>query len=147
MKKIYFIAAIALAACNMPNKEKETEQKATVQQYELLEKWESDSLLKVPESVLFDKANQILYVSNVDGTDPWKADGKGSINEVFMSKSGQIIIDPALWRAKEKSGENDFWTFNVNLNIAYRERFTKFYDLKNLFLSHFDLLLETKVKH
>ena len=89
MKKIYFIAAIALAACNMPNKEKETEQKATVQQYELLEKWESDSLLKVPESVLFDKANQILYVSNVDGTDPWKADGKGSIAKVGLD--GKII--------------------------------------------------------
>ena len=89
MKKIYFIAAIALAACNMPNKEKETEQKATVQQYELLEKWESDSLLKVPESVLFDKANQILYVSNIDGTDPWKADGKGSISKVGLD--GKII--------------------------------------------------------
>ena len=89
MKKLYFIAAIALAACNMPNKEKETEQKATVQQYELLEKWESDSLLKVPESVLFDKANQILYVSNIDGTDPWKADGKGSISKVGLD--GKII--------------------------------------------------------
>ena len=89
MKKLYFIAAIALAACNMPNKEKETEQKATVQQYELLEKWESDSLLKVPESVLFDKANQILYVSNIDGTDPWKADGKGSIAKVGLD--GKII--------------------------------------------------------
>ena len=89
MKKLYFIAAIALTACNMPNKEKETEQKATVQQYELLEKWESDSLLKVPESVLFDKANQILYVSNIDGTDPWKADGKGSIAKVGLD--GKII--------------------------------------------------------
>ena len=89
MKKLYFIAAIALTACNMPNKEKETEQKATVQQYELLEKWESDSLLKVPESVLFDKANQILYVSNLDGSDPWKADGKGSIAKVGLD--GKII--------------------------------------------------------
>ena len=89
MKKLYFIAAIALTACNMPNKEKETEQKASVQQYELLEKWESDSLLKVPESVLFDKANQILYVSNFDGSDPWKADGKGSIAKVGLD--GKII--------------------------------------------------------
>ncbi len=89
MKKLYFIAAIALTACNMPNKEKETEQKASVQQYELLEKWESDSLLKVPESVLFDKANQILYVSNLDGSDPWKADGKGSIAKVGLD--GKII--------------------------------------------------------
>ena len=89
MKKLYLIAAIVLTACNMPNKEKETEQKASVQQYELLEKWESDSLLKVPESVLFDKANQILYVSNLDGSDPWKADGKGSIAKVGLD--GKII--------------------------------------------------------
>jgi len=73
----------------MPNKEKETEQEASAQKHELIEKWESDSLLKVPESVLFDKGNQILYVSNVDGTDPWKADGKGSIAKVGLD--GKII--------------------------------------------------------
>lgn len=89
MKKLLFIAAIALTACNMPNKEKETEQEASAQKHELIEKWESDSLLKVPESVLFDKGNQILYVSNVDGTDPWKADGKGSIAKVGLD--GKII--------------------------------------------------------
>lgn len=89
MKKLLFIAAIALTACNMPNKEKEAEQKASVQKHELIEKWESDSLLKVPESVLFDKTNQVLFVSNVDGTDPWKADGKGSIAKVGLD--GKII--------------------------------------------------------
>ena len=73
----------------MPNKEKATEQKTTEQKHELIEKWESDSLLKVPESVLFDKTGQQLFVSNVDGSDPWKADGKGSIAKVGLD--GKII--------------------------------------------------------
>jgi len=89
MKKLFFIAAIALTACNMPKKEKKTEQEASAQKHELIEKWESDSLLKVPESVLFDKTGQQLFVSNVDGSDPWKADGKGSIAKVGLD--GKII--------------------------------------------------------
>jgi sugar lactone lactonase YvrE len=89
MKQLILIAAIFLTACNMPNKEKATEQKTTEQKHELIEKWESDSLLKVPESVLFDKTGQQLFVSNVDGSDPWKADGKGSIAKVGLD--GKII--------------------------------------------------------
>lgn len=89
MKQLIFIAAIFLTACNMSNKEKETEQKTTEQKHELIEKWESDSLLKVPESVLFDKDGKQLFVSNVDGSDPWKADGKGSIAKVGLD--GKII--------------------------------------------------------
>ena len=73
----------------MPKKEKKTEQEASAQKHELIEKWESDSLLKVPESVLFDKTGQQLFVSNVDGSDPWKADGKGSIAKVGLD--GKII--------------------------------------------------------
>ncbi len=39
--------------------------------------WETEALLKVPESVLH--AGKVLFVSNVDGKDPWIKDGKGSI--------------------------------------------------------------------
>lgn len=58
-------------------------------QHQLIKKWESDSLLKVPESVLFDAGNKVLYVSNIDGTDPWAKDGKGSIGKV--GTDGKII--------------------------------------------------------
>lgn len=84
MKQILFLAILFLAACNMSNDSKVTEQN-----HQLIKQWETDSLLKVPESVLFDKANQLLYVSNVDGTDPWAADGKGSISKVALD--GTII--------------------------------------------------------
>ena len=58
-------------------------------QHELVKLWETDTLLKVPESVLFDGTNNVLYVSNIDGTDPWSKDGKGSIGKVSLD--GKII--------------------------------------------------------
>ncbi|TDO28075.1 SMP-30/gluconolactonase/LRE family protein [Sediminibacterium goheungense] len=50
--------------------------------------WSTDSVLKVPESVLADAANQILYVSNIDGQ-PAEKDGKGSIGKIGLD--GKII--------------------------------------------------------
>ena len=58
------------------------------QGHQLVKKWETDSLMKVPESVLFDAANQVLYVANIDGQ-PWEKDGKGSIGKVGLD--GKII--------------------------------------------------------
>lgn len=58
-------------------------------QHSLTKLWETDSALKVPESVLFDKENKVLYVSNIDGKDPWAKDGKGSIGKVGLD--GKII--------------------------------------------------------
>jgi len=57
-------------------------------QHKLTKLWETDTLLKVPESVLFDAGNKVLYVSNIDG-DPWGADGKGSVGKVGLD--GKII--------------------------------------------------------
>jgi sugar lactone lactonase YvrE len=59
------------------------------QKHQLVKLWETDSVFKVPESVLFDKANQTLYVSNIDGTEPWGKDGKGSIGK--MGADGKNI--------------------------------------------------------
>jgi hypothetical protein len=39
-------------------------------QNSLTKLWETDSLFKVPESVLYDAENKVLYVANIDGTDP-----------------------------------------------------------------------------
>ena len=61
---------------------------ATAQSHELSKKWETDTLLKVPESVLYDAAGKVLYVSNIDGQ-PWEKDGKGSIGKVGLD--GKII--------------------------------------------------------
>jgi sugar lactone lactonase YvrE len=88
MKKLLFLSVLALAACNMSQKPKE-EEAATSTGHHLIQKWETDSLLKTPESVLFDKANNVLYVSNIDGKEPWGVDGKGSIAKVGLD--GKII--------------------------------------------------------
>jgi len=58
-------------------------------QHKVTKLWETDTVLKVPESVLFDAENKVLYVSNIDGTDPWAKDGKGSIGKVGLD--GKII--------------------------------------------------------
>ncbi|HMU46349.1 MAG TPA: ATP/GTP-binding protein [Chitinophagaceae bacterium] len=56
--------------------------------HKLIKKWETDTVLKIPESVLFDGANHILYTSNVDG-EGWTNDGVGSIGKVGLD--GKII--------------------------------------------------------
>ena len=59
-----------------------------VAQPKLVKKWETAATLKVPESVYFDKAAKVLYVSNIDG-EPWGKDGAGSIGKVGLD--GKVI--------------------------------------------------------
>lgn len=58
-------------------------QKATVQKL-----WATDTILKVPESVLVDDKENCIWVSNIDGASNGK-DGKGSISK--LSKTGTPI--------------------------------------------------------
>ena len=58
-------------------------------QRQLVQLWKTDSVFKVPESVLYDKAGKLLYVSNIDGTDPWGKDGKGSVGKLGLD--GKVI--------------------------------------------------------
>jgi hypothetical protein len=43
--------------------------------------WETDTIIAIPESVLPDPANHILYVSLIDGG-PWEVDGKGGVGRL-----------------------------------------------------------------
>ena len=61
---------------------------AQSQEKQLVKKWETDTVLKVPESVKFDGVNKVLYTANIDG-EPWGKDGKGSIGKVGLD--GRII--------------------------------------------------------
>lgn len=60
----------------------------SAQSHSLVKIWQTDTLLKTPESVLFDAKGEILYVSNIDGAPDGK-DGKGSIGKVGLD--GKII--------------------------------------------------------
>lgn len=59
------------------------------QTHSLVKKWQTDTLLKTPESVLYDAKGQLLYVSNIDGAPDGK-DGKGSVGKVALD--GKIIM-------------------------------------------------------
>jgi YVTN family beta-propeller protein len=51
------------------------------QEHKLVKLWETDAVVAIPESVLPDLKNHILYVSLIDGG-PWDADGKGGIAQL-----------------------------------------------------------------
>lgn len=59
------------------------------QPHQLVKKWETDSLFKVPESVLWDPGQRVFYVTNIDGTDSWGKDGKGSVGR--MTRDGKLL--------------------------------------------------------
>lgn len=113
MKQLLFLGVLFLAACGGSSDKKTTEQADTAKAPELVLKWESDSTLKVPESVLFDKANQVLYVSNIDGQNPWEADGKGSIGKVGLD--GKVIA--AEW-VSGLNGPKGMGLYNGKLYVA-----------------------------
>jgi DNA-binding beta-propeller fold protein YncE len=48
---------------------------------ELIPAWKTDTLLRVPESVLFDRKSNILYVANINGKSD-QVDGNGFISKV-----------------------------------------------------------------
>ena len=107
------MGVLFLAACGGSSDKKTTEQADSAKTPELVLKWESDSSLKVPESVLFDKAAKVLYVSNIDGTNPWEADGKGSIGKVGLD--GKVIA--AEW-VSGLHGPKGMGMFNGKLYVA-----------------------------
>jgi hypothetical protein len=54
------------------------------QQHKLEKLWQTDTIVAVPESVLPDFKNNILYVSLIDGG-PWDADGKGGVGRLSIN--------------------------------------------------------------
>ena len=56
---------------------------AEAQQHQLIKLWETDSILKVPESVLYHPGSKMLFVSNIDGK-PTEKDSQGSIARVSL---------------------------------------------------------------
>jgi hypothetical protein len=69
MKSFLFISSLFISLC------------AKSQTHSLQKIWETDSIVAVPESVLADTKNKILYVSLIDGG-PWESDGNGGIGKL-----------------------------------------------------------------
>ena len=69
MKKIFLLASVAIVTI------------AGAQTHKLEKIWETDTIVAVPESVLPDFKQNILYVSLIDGAG-WDADGKGGVGKL-----------------------------------------------------------------
>lgn len=79
MKKILFFSCLSIAILLTT---------AGAQTHRLQKIWTTDTLLRIPESVLYEAKGKFLYVSNIDG-DPALKDGKGSIGKVGLD--GRIL--------------------------------------------------------
>lgn len=85
---LLMLLMMTLVACQS-SKTTETEVQDTAP-VTLTLKWETDTLLTTCESVIYDKDNDVLYVSNIEG-DPSAKDGRGSISKVGLDGN---IVDP-----------------------------------------------------
>lgn len=57
---------------------------ARAQEISLIKKWETDTLFKVPESVIYDQERKVLYVANINGVSSQK-DSNGFISKVSLT--------------------------------------------------------------
>ncbi len=89
----------------------------SAQSRQLVKLWETPAELKTPESVLFDAGARVLYVSNIDGKEPWTKDGAGSIARV--SPEGNVIA--AEW-VKGLEGPKGMGLHNGRLYVADLDR-------------------------
>ncbi|MGQ9620084.1 MAG: SMP-30/gluconolactonase/LRE family protein [Bacteroidales bacterium] len=89
MKSIIFLITFFLVliyGCNLKSGKKEISSKYRA--FELIEIWETDTVFRTPESVIYDAKRDILYVTNVN-LEPRLKDGNGFISQV--STDGKII--------------------------------------------------------
>jgi hypothetical protein len=70
MKKIFSALFVALAA-------------TANAQHQLEKLWATDTIVAIPESVLPDSKNKVLYVSLIDGAG-WAADGRGGVGKLSV---------------------------------------------------------------
>jgi sugar lactone lactonase YvrE len=83
---IFSAALFLLFSCKSGNKP--AGQADAVKQFELTEVWRTDTVLLTPESVVYDKARDVLYVSDMN-MEPRVKDGNGFISK--LGTDGKII--------------------------------------------------------
>lgn len=88
-KNLLFILPFlyVIASCNVGNRKMTGQEQDSVRKFILREVWRTDTVLKTPESVLYDDKRDILYVSNVN-MEPRQKDGNGFISR--LDKKGNI---------------------------------------------------------
>lgn len=125
MQKTILLACIVialLASCTGKAGSLNSKAKLTTD-YELKELWRTDTLLRTPESVLYDVIRDVIYVSNINGN-PSVKDYNGFISR--LSTTGEIL--DAEW-VKGLSAPKGMGTFGNLLFVA---------DISNLIIIDLD---------
>jgi hypothetical protein len=86
MNKLIYIASVILLFGCTETKKPEAEEMLTTGVKAIL-RWQTDTIFKVPESVLYNEADKFLYVSNINGKAD-SVDGNGFISR--MTLDGKI---------------------------------------------------------
>jgi len=76
MKKLIYLTAVLAGIFSL-------QFNYPVSEPSVIKKWETDTLLRTPESVLLDEGRNILYISNINGQ-PTDKDGNGFISKVTL---------------------------------------------------------------
>jgi len=80
---------ILIVSCKSGNKKTADQTPPeTFKQFELTELWRTDTVLLTPESVIYDKKNNVIYAANMN-LEPRKKDGNGFISKI--STDGKIL--------------------------------------------------------
>lgn len=81
------LITVLLASCNVGNRTTDKVEQDSVKKFILKEIWRSDTTLRTPESVIYDRERDILYVSNLN-MEPRMKDANGFISK--LDKEGNI---------------------------------------------------------
>ena len=85
---ITFVIIVILSASCKSGSRKPADQDSQIRHFEIVEAWRTDTTLMTPESVIYDKSRDVLYVTNLN-LEPRKKDGNGFIS--ILSKEGKIL--------------------------------------------------------
>lgn len=111
MKKIIFVLGIlfAISSCDSVETNKKTSQN-TKPELELV--WQTDTLLTICESTLYDSKSGIVYVSNINNK-PWDLDSNGFISTI--DTTGKIL--ELKWMEAGLSAPKGMGIFNGKLYV------------------------------
>lgn len=85
---LLILMSMAFVSCRTGNRKSEASTSEQFKQFKITEVWRTDTILMTPESVIYDGARDLLYVSNMN-LEPRMKDGNGFISRVDMN--GNIL--------------------------------------------------------
>lgn len=84
----FSIFCFAMGCQSSPDSKTVSEAPATSSLPSLKLKWQTDTLMNTSESVIYDPATNLIFVSNINGQ-PWEEDGNGFISKLDLD--GKIV--------------------------------------------------------